>query len=315
MSLKAIDKLFLSIGGLALVLTSTWAFFQQSDISSLRTTVSAPASGTPYEKKEIKVEMPASQSWIKATAQPAGERWIYNVFTPPKIFYNTQSKQFTVIPPEIEVEHHGPEVVVGPVVPIVPKPDLELVKVDQPLFRLQLVGYIGDEGSYRGTFTVEQTGKTFFGTSGRKIPELNLEIVTFEAHRRKTEVPGGSPLIDVVAYAIVKDTKTGKEYRLDHDKRLPEGPPTATFKLADGSEKTLKSGDTIAAGDYTYFIGELKQKPDTVIVTKTGPSITVPQIETMTIPVPVAPVADPSNTGSTSSDGEMRPASASIPHF
>ncbi len=289
MSLQAKDKLFLTVGGLALVLTSAWAFLEQSKISARSASVIAPSSGVAYEPKELKVVMPSSQSWGKASAQPAGDNWIYNVFTPPKIYYNTHSKQFTVIPPELV----APPVPVDPLVPPPPpRPALELVGVTQPLFRLQLVGYIGTEGNYRGTFNNELTGKTFFGTSGRKVPELNLEIVTFEAKRRKVEVAGGSTIIEVTAFAEVKDTVTGKLYRLDPEKRLPEGPLSATVKLADGAEKTVKTGDTVKSAEFTYVIGELTLDPPAVVVTKTGGSEADSVVETLKIPLPVAPAPE-----------------------
>ena len=286
MSLQAKDKLFLTIGGLALVLTSVWAFLEQSKISARGTPLNAPTGGSAYEPKEVKVSMPPSQSWAKAGAQPAGDNWIYNVFTPPKIYYNTYSKQFTVIPPELYVA----PVEVGPLAPPPPpRPAIELVSVTQPLFRLQLVGYIGNEGNYRGTFNNETTGKTFFGTSGRKIPELNLEIVTFEAKRRKVVVAGGSTIVDFVAYAVVRDAVTGREYMLHHDKRLPEGPLVATVKLTDGSIKDVKTGDRLESEGSTFVIGDLTLYPPSVVVSKSGGAGALPMTETLTVPPPVAP--------------------------
>jgi hypothetical protein len=287
MSLQAKDKVFISIGGLALVLTSVWAFFQQSKISSLDTAASAPTGGSNYESNELKVELPPPQNWPKAVAQPAGENWIYNVFTPPKIYYNTQNKQFTVIPPELVIEPtvSGNQTVVPPPPP---RPSLELVKVVQPVFRLQLVGYIGDEGNYRGTFSNELTGKTFFGTSGRKIPDLNLEIVTFEAKRQKVVIQGGSTLVEVIAYAIVKDTVTGKEYRLEHDKRLADGPLVATVKLVDGSDKEVRTGDSVQSGESIYKVGAITLLPPSVVVTKSAAGEQAVD-ETLTVPPPAPP--------------------------
>ncbi len=305
MSLQAKDKLFLTIGGLALVLTSVWAFLEQSKISARGTPLNAPTGGSAYEPKEVKVSMPPSQSWAKAGAQPAGENWIYNVFTPPKIYYNTYSKQFTVIPPELYVA----PVEVGPLAPPPPpRPAIELVSVTQPLFRLQLVGYIGNEGNYRGTFNNETTGKTFFGTSGRKIPELNLEIVTFEAKRRKVVVAGGSTIIDVTAFAEVKDTLTGKLYRLVPEKRLPDGPLAATIKLVDGTEKTIKSGDTVKSAEFTYVVGALTLDPPSIVVTRSGGAEAEPIVETLTIPLPPAPAPVTPALG-----GEMMSAPAGMP--
>jgi hypothetical protein len=312
MSLQAKDKIFVSIGGLALVLTSVWAFLQQSKISSLDSAASAPAGGSSYESTQLKVELPPSQNWAEAKPQPAGENWIYNVFTPPKIYYNTQNKQFTVIPPALIKD---PEPTETPVIPPPPaRPPLELVKVSQPLFRLQLVGYIGDEGNYRGTFSNELSGKTFFGTTGRKIPDLNLEIVKFEAKRQKVAVQGGSTLVEVIAFAVVKDTITGKEYRLELEKRLPDGPLVALVKLSDGSEKEVRSGDTLQSGETTYKVGTVTQQPPSIVVTKsTGTE--QPIEETLTVPPPPPPVP-PAGTSEQGENAALEPSpSAALPRF
>lgn len=315
MSLQAKDKIFISIGGLALVLTSVLAFLQQSKISALDTAAVAPTGGTNYETKELKVELPPPQNWPKAVAQPAGENWIYNVFTPPKIYYNTQNKQFTVIPPELVKEPTitGNETVVTPPPP---RPSLELVKVVQPVFRLQLVGYIGDEGNYRGTFSNELTGKTFFGTSGRKIPDLNLEIVTFEAKRQKVAVQGGSTLVEVIAFAIVKDTVTGKEYRLEHDKRLPDGPLVATLKLVDGSDKEVRTGDSVTSGESTYKVGAITLAPPSVVVIKSSTGEPTAE-ETLTVPPPAppAPVAPAAGFDSIPAASSEPVPSSALPRF
>lgn len=308
MSLQAKDKIFLAVGGLALVLTSVWAFVQQSDISALSKPASVPTGGRNYEKTEIKVEMPASQTWQPVGHQPAGEKWIYNVFTPPKIYYNLQTKQFTVVPPEPPDDDGDRPKPPDPVQPF----GLVLVKVEQPLFRVQLEGYIGDEGSYRGTFNNVLTGKTFFGVSGKQLPELNLEIVTFEAKRRRIEVPGGSPIIDVTAYAIVKDTVTGQEYRLEPGKRLIDGPLVATFKLLDGTERSIKQGESATVGEATYAVGALTLEPAAAVVTKTATSLKEPVVETLLIPPP-APPPPPAGSGLETEGG--LPAPSPFPGF
>jgi len=290
MSAKTNDTLFLAIGGLAIVGAGVWAFVQQSSISELRTPPLAPSSGAAYEPNAIKIVTPETRSWAEAPAQKAGEKWIYDVFTPPKIYYNTQTKQFTVVPPEPPP--------INPVVgPGDPPPvqvsgfGLDLVKVDQPLFRLQLVGYVGEGAQARGNFLNVKTGMVVLGTTGKKIPDLNLEIVRFSAERKVVPQAGGTTLRYIEVTAVVRDTVTGVETVLDPKGRVPEGAPIVTFRAADGTERTGKTGEVIVVGEMTYRVGDVVVEPPSAIVTREGPALPAPETQTLVVPPPPPPVA------------------------
>lgn len=293
MSAKTNDTIYLAIGGFALIGAGAWAFLQQSGISELGAPPVAPQSGAAYESSPLQISRPETQRWADAIAQKAGEKWIYDVFTPPKIYYNTQTKQFTVVPPEPPKPMDPSVPVVDPLAP--PPFGLELVKVEQPLFRLQLVGYIGEGAQARGNFLNVQTGAVVFGTTGKKIPDLNLEVVKFAAERRVVRQPGGTTLVFTEASATVRDTVTGVETVLDAKTRVPEGPLTVTFKQIDGTLRTAKTGDIIVFGDSTFTVGELIVEPPSAAVTKTDPSLPAPEKQTLVIPPPPppAPAVDP----------------------
>lgn len=287
MSAKTNDTIYLAIGGFAILGAGVWAFVQQSDITALREAPSAPSSGAAYEPAAIAVSSPASETWEPAPAQSAGEKWIYDVFTPPKIYYNTETKQFTVVPPvSTPTGTTTPEVVVPQTF------GLQLVKVEQPLFRLQLVGYVGEGDQARGNFLNVQTGAVVFGTSGKKLPDLNLEIVRFTAQRRVVEQPGGTTLVFTEATALVRDTKTGVETTLNTKARTPEGPIQATFKLDDGTERTVTSGATLTIGDHRYKIGEITLSPPTAVVSKEGGQLPAPETQTLVVPPPAPPAPE-----------------------
>lgn len=305
MSAKTNDTLYLAIGGLAIVGAGVWAFVQQSAIAELRTPPVAPTSGAAYEASAIKIVTPETRSWAEAPSQTAGEKWIYDVFTPPKIYYNTQTKQFTVVPPE-PPKPIDPE---DPTKRVIPPTGfaLELVKVDQPLFRLQLVGYVGEGPQARGNFLNVQTGAVIFGTTGKKIPELNLEIVRFSAERKVVPQPGGTTLVYTEVAAVVRDTVTGVETTLDPKARVPEGPLVVTLKsTADGTEHTVKSGETFKVGDISYKIGDLVLDPPSAVVTAEGGPLPAPETKTLVIPPPPPPPS--ANTEGVPPEG-MSPAS------
>ncbi|MBC8008732.1 MAG: hypothetical protein H7067_01385 [Burkholderiales bacterium] len=289
MSAKTNDTLYLAAGGLLLAGTCVWAFLQQSDISAAKAALLPPSSGTAYETSAIALATLESKQWPQVNPQKAGAEWLFDVFTPPVIYYNVQTKKFTVEPPVINVV----SVIGDPLTPPPPPPDfgLQLVKVTQPLFRLQLVGYVGEGASARGNFENQLTGDIIFGTKGKKLPDLNLEIVSFSADRRRIQVDGGTELVVVEAVATVRDTVTGVETKLDAKVRTPEGALIVTFKNEfDGTEVSAKSGDVLSLGGYTFTVGTLDSAKPSAVVTKAGGGLVAPDQKTLEIPPPPPPV-------------------------
>ena len=314
MSAKTNDTLFLSAGGVLLAGTCVWAFLQQQDISQLSEPVAPPMAGSAYQPSEITLGTLETKTWTPPPEQAAGENWLFEVFTPPVIYYNEQTKRFTVEKPvykrgDDDKPKGGP---CGDLPCPTPKFGLELVKVFQPLFRLQLVGYVGEGATARGNFENQLTGEIIFGTKGKKLPDLNLEIVSFSAERKRITVDGGTALVVTEAVATVRDTVTGVETKLDAKVRTPEGPLGVVFKNEfDGTEVTAKSGDVLNIGGFTFTVGALDPVKPSAVVTKSGGELAAPDTKTLEIPPPPAPV--PTNPDGTpvempASDGATTPA-------
>lgn len=278
MSAQSKDTAFLVIGGVVFLAATAWALLFKTSQPSF----TAPTSGRAYEATNLTIQPPVSRQWAEPKSQSAGDKWLFDVFTPPKIYYNEETKQFTVIPPVRTV-------IEGPVVVDPPKPEfgLKLAKVEQPLFRLQLVGAVNFGPDARGTFSNSITGDIIIATKGRKIPELNLEITQFTAERRRTSVVGGSDIIIETITATVKDTETGVETRLDARTRLPEGGLKATLIASDGTERVVRAGETLTEGETTFQIVDLTLDPQAVTVKK----ITAEQPEGVTEVLTLAPPA------------------------
>lgn len=287
MSAKTQDTLFIAAGGLVFLGACGWALLQNSAISALRETVTPPVSGALYEATSLAVVKPETRQWAVAPQQTAGENWVFDVFTPPKIYYNVETKRFTVTVPR-----YTPKVIdLTPVEDTTPKDrfGLELVKVTQPLFRLQLVGYVGEGPKAKGNFLKVQTDDVVFGTTGKKIPDLNLEIVRFSAERRKIQVEGGTAIVETVALAVVRDTVTGVETQLDARTRTPEGVPEVTFKLPDGSLQVAKAGDVFKDGPTTFTVGALTVTPPSAEVKREEGVPKVTETKILVVPPPPPP--------------------------
>lgn len=289
MSAQSKDTTFLVIGGVVFLAATAWAFLLQTS----QPPFTAPSSGRAYEATNLTIEPPVSRQWAEAPSQSAGDKWLFEVFTPPQIFYNEETKQFTVIPP-VRIE--------GPVAPPVeePKPEfgLKLAKVEQPLFRLQLVGAVNFGPDARGTFSNSITGDIIIATKGRKIPDLKLEIIDFVAERRRTVVPGGSDVVIETITATVKDTETGVETRLDARTRLPEGALKATLIASDGTERVVRVGQTLTEGEATFQIVDLSLEPQAVTVKKITAEEPEGVTEVLTLAPPVVAPTTPAEPAS-----------------
>lgn len=285
MSAQSKDTAFLVIGGVVFLGAAAWAFLQQTSQPAF----TAPTSGRAYEPTNLTIQPPVTRQWTEPSSQSAGEKWLFEVFTPPKIYYNEETRQFTVIPPI--------RTPVQPSTPVVeevkPEFGLKLAKVEQPLFRLQLVGAVNFGPDARGTFENARTGDIIVATKGRRIADLNLEIVEFVAERRRTQVAGGSDVVSDTIYAVVRDTETGVQTRLESTQRLPEGALQAVLTTPEGAERIVKVGTTLTEGETTFQIVDIALSPPAVTVKKTTAETPEGVTEVLGIPPPVVAPAAP----------------------
>ena len=290
MAAKSLDKILCGAALLVLLASLAWTLNQAGKNNAPG--VGSRASGdsalyVPANLSEFKV---STQLWAPPVAQSGGALWVYDVFTPPEIYYDLDNKRFTVTPPS------GPEV---PLALPVPPFGVELVQVKQDAFRLQLVGYTGKEGNYKGTFENAVSGKTILGQKGKKIDELDLTIVNFEVKQVRTnQASGNTVIIETEATAQVADDKTGEIFNLTNKSRLTKGTPIAYLKLEGSAEPVpFKVGAKFTVGDATFTVNSVSFEPNEVVVTKESPSLKQPEKKTLTnlasspVTVPSAPVA------------------------
>jgi hypothetical protein len=239
--------------------------------------------------------------WPAAPGQTRGAEWIYDVFTPPEIYYSEATKEFSVTPPIPPVVVKPPEIPFG----------LELVEIKQDVFRLQLVGYVGNAGSYLGTFENTVTGDTFLAKASKKVPALGLTIRAFEVKRNLVPAKDSMPIYETVATAVVVDDKTGSEVTLTNKQRLIKGSPIAILK-ATGSEKLFeqKADTSFSVGDVHYSVGAITTEPAAAEVTKTAPDLKSPETKTLTVSQPVATPA--AATPATEAPKPDQPAAAPV---
>ncbi|HVU24843.1 MAG TPA: hypothetical protein VHE13_12025 [Opitutus sp.] len=212
-----------------------------------------------YEPSGRDAPKTKTEIWPAPKAQTGG--WVYDVFTPPEIFYDARTKAFSITPPEV-----APALPVPVAAPF----GLELRSVSQPLFRLQLVGFAGGEGNYRGLFENMVTTETFLATGGRRLPELGLVIESLEVRDTPVALPESMTTVRRVATARVRDERTGESLSLTDGGRMYVAAPVATVAASgeDATPREVREGDSFELGGARYKIEKIQLAPPAADVTK-----------------------------------------------
>ena len=282
MAAKSQEKIIFGAALLVLLSSAAWLVLQQSKLAALRKASASAGAEVAYVPAGIDAPKVSTSTWPTPLAQTRGADWIYDVFTPPEIYYNAATKEFSVTPPI------APEAVKVPEIPF----GVDLVQVKPDVFRLQLVGYVGNAGAYMGTFENTVTGDTFLAKEGKKIPSLGLTIRDFGVKRIRVPAPDSMPIYETLATAVVVDDKTGDEVTLNNKERRTKGTPIAVLKAADGGQIfEQKAGTSFTAGTVHYTVNSVTLEPASAELTKESPDLKEPVTKPLTIPVPVAPAS------------------------
>jgi hypothetical protein len=222
-------------------------------------------SEEPYVPKAVAAVPVKVEAWPAPAPQSRGREWVYDAFSPPEIYYNARSRQFSVKPPASLVEGDASE-------PF----GLELVGVRPEPFRLQLIGYVGAAGNWRGTFQNTRTGEVFLAAAGRRVPSLGLTIRSLEVGTQPVTVAESMTTRQRVATAVVRDEQAGRDVTLTHRERVYTGTLFA-FVAAPGQSATreVRVGDSFKQGEANYRIEKIESTPPSVEVVKE--SATLPQ--------------------------------------
>ncbi|MGH7947408.1 MAG: hypothetical protein ACREH8_21245 [Opitutaceae bacterium] len=227
---------------------------------------------TPYVPGAPEAPPVKTETWAAPVAQSRGRDWIYDTFTPPEIFYNARSKQFTVKPPSSLLDEDAQESF-----------GLELITIRPEPFRLQLIGYVGGEGNWRGMFQNLVTSQVFLASGGHRVPSLALTVRSLDVSPHPIRLGESMTTRQRVATAVVRDEKAGQDITLTHRERVFTGTVFA-FVTAPGEKATreVRSGDMFKIGEATYRIEKIETTPPAVEVVKESPTLSQPDRRVLT---------------------------------
>lgn len=201
-------------------------------------------------------------TWRAPTAQARGRGWIYDMFTPPEIYYDVAKAEFFVH----DVSPKGGS-------PSNEFHDLRLIAVRHALFPLQLLGHFGGGERLLGTFEDVDTHEVFLGGPGRELAGMNLRIEAIALERRSLESAGESSVVRIVATARVRDLTTGAVATLVSGERCFSEALVAIVAVHDGAEETffeLKVGETARTLEKRFAVERIELNPSVVGFAATG---------------------------------------------
>jgi hypothetical protein len=265
MAAKFLDKILFGLGVALAVGAGVGAGLYQKQATVVLNAKLSKGEPASYKPENIQLSLDPAQTWANPLHQGSGPDWIYEVFTSPYLYFDEDRVE--IVPK-------------SPYIPRQKKFGLEFVEVKPDRFRLQLQGVIGEDGVFKNV----RDNDTIVARAGRKIPELDLEIIDFGMKDIPIDGSGDDPTPTTVKvpFATVLDTKTNEKVELIGGRLLMTCAPFAVLRLNDGPNKgkqlpPMKEGATYEDKDLdaTYHIDKVVELPAPVItVTKQTRGVT-----------------------------------------
>lgn len=284
--LRHYDKILLGLGALAFFATAGLGTLRLEKLDEIASR--NPAAGIEparYEIEKAVVPTISTVTWNDAPTQSRGQDWLYDVFTPPVIYYNPQTGSFTVTPPA----NSEPRVAARTDEPY----DIELLEVKQEPYRIQLVGYVGAADNPLATFEIAGSGEMVVGRPGKLFDRHEFTLKSFNIAPRTTPAGEGTPVVEMVAVAGIIDERTGKEeFLTDREKKMmPRLQATFRINVYPGETRTVREGATIEANGQVYLVTQLSLHPPQAVVSRRSRDALGPS-ETRTLsPIPAGETA------------------------
>ena len=255
--MKGWEKIAFGVGAVAFAAALIWGVltFTRSPkilLAGVNTEVldlERPHSGAQFEEVE----------WRKPLSQ-GGPNWIFDIFTPPVIYYDEATGSFTVTPPFQKVTEMADAF------------ELRLLGIRREPYRFQLVSYAGSPGQYVITLENLETGKDVFCVPGETLAEHHIRVDRFVESR---EVPaalgeGSTEVFDLVGQATITDLRTHQTHGLRHSRITYLDQPSAVFSNEEGMQIVLQKGERWRSAKAVYLISGIAADKGQVTVEKSS---------------------------------------------
>lgn len=287
---KFYDKLLFLLAVLALSGGVVFYVLKTGDTGVERPGPALEPAEHPYAAIPIPETAAITVEWPEPGPQSSGPEWLYDVFTPPKIYLDKEGR-FTAVPPKV--------LVVG-------QPfGIYLDEILRKPYRIQIQGFSGDRTKPKECvlfFFDEERQTRFFIRPGEANQEAELEVLDFTIDREIDE----NNVVSVTAVATIKDNRSGETVRLVDGERLFESKITVVFRSREDPEVMVRvhqAGDTFETPLGRYTLKEINLEDQSVRVEKHATEDS--EVETRTLLVEA--VIEPLNTPQSETPDEESP--------
>lgn len=259
------DQICLGAAILLFVAVVAWSIWSEGALARVgaRPAVWHDAEGniTTTLPESITEELMAGGGWSAPEPQGGRTGWVFDLFTPPVIYYSPGTGRFSVSAPASNETA---------VAELARKPfGVQLHAVQRQPYRLQLVGYAGAPGDYLGIFQNELSGEAIVARNGYRFDDLGLQIRALDVRREDLLVPDSMPLREIVAVAEVWDENAGRAVRLSSAGWQWLEAPAAELEIeATGERHLLRSGDFVESGETIFEVLAINVQPASVTIGK-----------------------------------------------
>lgn len=204
---KFYDKLLLALAVLALLGGGLFYVMNSDGATDQSTSMHAQFADNPYQPVSIPDPVSSQASWPVPGPQSSGPKWLYDVFTPPKIYLDADGN-FTPVPTVLPEEE-------------IPEPfGIYLAEMERKPYRIQMQGFsVNREKTEEAVlfFYDEDRQLRFFIKEGQTNEESDVEVLDFTIKR---EIDAEKGEVEITAIARILDKRSGEEIELNDDERL-----------------------------------------------------------------------------------------------
>lgn len=251
---KIYDKLLLLLAVLAL-LGGIAVFVLKSGSAPDGQTAPLQPSGNPYEAIPVPESTSTEAAWPVPGEQSSG--WVYDVFTPPKIFID-ENGQFSA-------EGWAP--------PPPPKPfGVYLVEIVRKPYRIQVEGYIEEDLSDASKSLLllfdEEAQTQIRIRPGETHVDADFEVLGFSIVRK---IDPATSTVEKSATVTILDKRSGEEVQLVHGERLFDSGVTVVIASEDDPTSLIElteEGTTFETVSGQYELQQINLEENTVTVEK-----------------------------------------------
>jgi len=235
-------------------------------------------------------------TWLDPEPQGRGPQWVFDVFTPPEIFYQPASQQFYVkaAPPPI-----GPSILANsqdePQREDRPAP--RLLNVQRETYPLQLRGYIGgtERGGFVGSavglllglFENRENGETLLLRRGDRVGELGVEVIDLRLESWPFADSETTTLRGLRAVATIRDA-LGARRNLYEGERA-EGHDLVAQIEWGGECLALREGDVwVRQGGESLIVAEIQFTPEPRVIVRNHATATEFELLVLAVESPPA---------------------------